>query len=138
MVNSENENDSFKSKRILMAVALFMMAIVIGYNAFFVGRPADLLESIPNSPSESISNNEPFSKLNRQKLKESEDKNMVININTASEEELTKLKKIGPSKAKNIIKYRETHGGFSSVEEIMNVKGIGKKIFDEIKNSIKV
>ncbi len=50
-----------------------------------------------------------------------------ININTASVEELTQLKAVGSSYAERIVEYRETHGGFKSVEEITNVKGIGPK-----------
>jgi len=58
-----------------------------------------------------------------------------ININTASIKELTTLKGIGITKAKAIIKYRKKHK-FKKVEEIMNVKGIGKKTFEKIKNEI--
>jgi len=50
-----------------------------------------------------------------------------ININTASVEELTRLANVGPSYAKKIVEYRETHDGFDSVEEITKVQGIGPK-----------
>ena len=59
-----------------------------------------------------------------------------ININTATEQELESLKGIGPATAKNIILYREEYGGFSSIEEIKNVKRIGDKIFEKIKADI--
>ena len=59
-----------------------------------------------------------------------------ININTATEEELESLKGIGPATAKNIISYREEYGGFSSIEEIKNVKRIGDKTFEKIKEDI--
>jgi len=59
-----------------------------------------------------------------------------ININTATEQELESLKGIGPATAKNIIRYREEYGGFSSIEEIKNVKRIGDKIFEKIKANI--
>ena len=59
-----------------------------------------------------------------------------ININTATEQELKSLKGIGPATAKNIIRYREEYGGFSSIEEIKNVKRIGDKIFEKIKANI--
>lgn len=65
-------------------------------------------------------------------------KDNKININTAGAKELTKLKKIGPALAERIIKYREEHGPFKKVEDIMKVKGIGKKIFQDIKNKITV
>lgn len=59
-----------------------------------------------------------------------------ININAATEQELESLKGIGPATAKNIIRYREEYGGFSSIEEIKNVKRIGEKIFEKIKADI--
>ena len=61
-----------------------------------------------------------------------------ININTASAKELESLKGIGPATAKNIISYREEYGGFSTIEEIMNVKRIGEKTFAKIQDFITV
>lgn len=61
----------------------------------------------------------------------------IININTASLEELTTLPSIGESKAKLIIEYRNNKL-FTKIEDIMNVKGIGKSIFDKIKEYITV
>ena len=60
-----------------------------------------------------------------------------VDINNASIKELTTLKGIGITKAKSIIEYRKKHK-FKKVEEIMNVKGIGKKTFEKIKNEISV
>ncbi|AST92647.1 helix-hairpin-helix domain-containing protein [Sutcliffiella cohnii] len=59
-----------------------------------------------------------------------------ININSASEEELTKLTGIGPSKAKAIVRYREEHGFFKSVDELVNVSGIGDKSLASIRDEI--
>jgi len=53
-----------------------------------------------------------------------------ININLASKEQLQTLSGIGPSKADAIIKYREQHGPFKSVDELVNVNGIGQKTLD--------
>ena len=61
-----------------------------------------------------------------------------ININQASVEELTQLKKIGPSLAQRIVDYREQVEPFKSPEDIMKVKGIGEKIFEVIKDHITV
>lgn len=61
-----------------------------------------------------------------------------ININTATLELLMQLKGIGDTKAAAIIEYREQNGGFNKIEDIMNVKGIGERIFAAIKDSIKV
>ena len=59
-----------------------------------------------------------------------------ININTAGKAELSSLEGIGPQRAEDIINYRQTHGAFSSVEEIMNISGIGEGTFNKIKDHI--
>lgn len=62
-----------------------------------------------------------------------------VNINTASAGILDEcLLGIGPTKAQSIIEYRETHGGFKSIEEIKNVKGIAEGTFAKIKDQIVV
>ena len=59
----------------------------------------------------------------------------AVNINTATQKELMTLNGIGEAKAKAIIEYR-TKNRFKKKEDIMNVKGIGQGIFDNIKNEI--
>jgi competence protein ComEA len=59
-----------------------------------------------------------------------------VNINKASVEELTILKRIGPSYAQRIVDYRNEHGPFQKPEDIMNVKGIGFKTFEANKDII--
>jgi competence protein ComEA len=56
------------------------------------------------------------------------DDTVKININTASADELTQLKGVGPKLAAGIVAYREANGPFKTVEDIVNVKGIGPKI----------
>ena len=72
-------------------------------------------------------------------LSENQDTNSsLININTASESELTKLPGIGNSKAAAIIKYREENDNFSSKEDIKNVSGIGDSTYSNIEDLITV
>lgn len=59
-----------------------------------------------------------------------------VNINTADESELDTLPGIGPSRAKDIIKYREQNGGFKSIDELKNVSGIGDASYEKLKDSI--
>ncbi len=60
----------------------------------------------------------------------------LINLNTATEEQLDSLPGIGPVTAANIISYREENGGFSSIEEIQKVSGIGEAKFAQIEELI--
>lgn len=62
----------------------------------------------------------------------------LIDINRADAAELMTLPGIGASKADSIISYREENGGFSSIEDIMNVEGIKEGVFNRIKEHIKV
>lgn len=62
----------------------------------------------------------------------------IININTATVDELDTLPGIGKSTANKIISYREEKGKFKSIEEIMEVSGIGDAKFDSIKKLIDV
>lgn len=62
----------------------------------------------------------------------------LININTATKEELMTISGIGETKADDIIKYRESNGNFKSIDEIKNVSGIGDALFEKIKDYITV
>lgn len=59
--------------------------------------------------------------------------NSLVNINTASVEELQTISGIGESKAKSIVEYRKNNGLFKSIEDIKNVEGIGDKLYETIK-----
>ena len=61
-----------------------------------------------------------------------EAESVLININTADAETLTKLPGIGSVTAERIIAYRDENGNFSSVDELINVQGIGENILDTI------
>ena len=63
---------------------------------------------------------------------------LLIDINTASAEELDQLPGIGAVIAQRIVDYRQANGSFASSEEIMEVKGIGEAIFADIRDSITV
>lgn len=67
-----------------------------------------------------------------------ENKSDKININTADAAELDKIPSIGPARAMDIINYRESHGGFKTIEEMKNIKGIGDKTFEAMKDLITV
>jgi len=62
----------------------------------------------------------------------------AVNLNTASKDELIVLVGIGPAKAQAILDYRKTNGAFKTVDEVKNVKGIGAKRLEKLKDQITV
>lgn len=62
----------------------------------------------------------------------------AVNVNTATQSELEAVKGLGPAKAKAIIEYREAHGSFKHLDELDNVKGIGKPSIDKMKGELTV
>lgn len=62
----------------------------------------------------------------------------MVNINTADVEELCTLPGIGQTRAESIVAYRTEHGGFSTIEDIMQVSGIKESSFQKIKSKIVV
>lgn len=62
----------------------------------------------------------------------------LVNLNRATEEELMTLSGIGASKAKEIIRYRETKGGFGKPEDLMKIPGIKEGVFHKIRDQITV
>lgn len=65
-------------------------------------------------------------------------KQALVNINTADIESLTKLKGIGEKKAQAIIDYRQEYGQFETVEQLLNVKGVGIKIIEVNKAALRI
>ena len=59
-----------------------------------------------------------------------------VNINTATVEELKTLKGVGEKKAEAIIEYRKKNGSFQTKEDLMKVRGIGKKLFESFQERI--
>jgi competence protein ComEA len=63
---------------------------------------------------------------------------MLVNINTATAEELETLPRIGPTMAQRILTYREANGSFDTIEDIQKVPGIGPTTFEGLKDMITV
>lgn len=145
-------DNKISHERILICIALLACACVIGYNAFFVPKVSvptvvytdkDIIDSntedeeyVPQTEkAQEVMNN--VSDSNEDVSSGDSNQSGLININTASASELSEnLPKIGKAIAGRIVEYRETNGNFNSIEEIMNVSGIGEKIFEGIKDKI--
>ena len=67
-----------------------------------------------------------------------EEQETKVNVNTASAAELDLLEGIGPVKAQAIIDYRNEHGFFCSVDELLNVPGVGPKTLEAIRDQVTV
>ena len=61
-----------------------------------------------------------------------------VDINSADEEMLTTLPGVGPKTATRIYDYRKANGPFRSVEDLLNIKGIGPKVLDKLKPFVTV
>lgn len=76
--------------------------------------------------------------VNTSTVSNSQSKNAIININTATKDELKTLTGIGDTKADAIIKYREENGGFKSVQELTKVGGIGEKTLSKFLDKVDI
>ncbi len=135
--HSDNSENIIKYEKILISFAIVVFALIVGYNAFVVPEMPALVQNsnkvvrVNKNPEKESSSNK------TQKSKTYSKSTNAVNINTATKEELVgNLKGVGNEIAERIIIYRETHGGFSSKEELMEVKGVGKKNFKKIKSDI--
>jgi competence protein ComEA len=72
----------------------------------------------------------------QQKAKDKGTSSAIININSASMEQLMELPGIGEAKATAIIEYREQHGPFKKIEDLMEVGGIGPKVLENMRDHI--
>lgn len=63
---------------------------------------------------------------------------VIVNVNTASAHQLERLDGIGKTTAAAVVEYREKNGYFRSVEELLNVNGIGSKKLDKIRGNITI
>ncbi len=110
--------------------------------ALFLGEPDLVIETeaappLPTSPPPSTSSVPSVSSQLSVKRSALSDR-VHININTATSQELQTLQGIGPVMAQRIIEYRQISGEFSTVDDLTNVKGIGEKTLERIRDSIAV
>lgn len=133
------ENDNQKEEQalhqqtcILIAIACLFCAGILLYQVFFQG-PVIYQKSGEDRPESSV-----FSSSEPEPSASSDTAVTLINLNTATAEELDTLPGIGPARAQAIITYREEQGEFYTIEQVMEVDGIGEGIFEQIREFITV
>ena len=157
--------DLKKHEVIILLLAAAFICFCVG---FFAGRSSvhtsisietlshesvtsDVSEDPPSSPEVNVDSNQADDTAAAQAVDmsvtdapspEAEDVKMglseSININTAAVVELETLPRIGPVLAERIIAYREENGSFESIEEIVEVKGIGEATYEALKDRITI
>ncbi len=142
-----------KRERYALSVLLFLFVILALINVFYtetmVPEPenhaqilADFEQRSAIIEREMLHENQKYAGVhNATELKEEAPsmRNIeTVSINTATLSQLTTLPGIGATYAQRIIEYRETNGDFTSVDELVKVKGIGEKTLEKIKPFIKL
>ena len=107
-----------------------------GLTEFADTEAINLAEAISDGQHIHIPTKEVFLQPSTKNFSSAQDSGDKININTADVDKLSTLKGVGPATAQKIIDYREENGPFKNIDELKNVRGIGQKKFDSIKDKI--
>ena len=123
---SYRENSGFEAKEDLMKVKGIGKATFKKIESYFYefGRVSNSLEKVESIKEGTVTEDKEIPEIK------------TVNINTADLEEFTILKGIGPKKAERIIEYRKEIGEFTDINQLLEVKGIGEKTLEKIKEMI--
>lgn len=116
-----------KAEKAVMIFALALLAVFAAYTAVNAVTAPELAISAAEFPAPA-----------RAEIESGGGETALININKAAVEELVSLPSVGEVLALRIIQYREEHGRFAVIEDIMNVQGIGEAKYEKLADLITV
>lgn len=117
--------EDFVSVNFLLIVAILLSIVLVGYNAFLIPSYAPPVVTPIETASQVQEDTEEVKAAY-------EDEALIVNVNLASSEELQLVPGIGAVTAKNILEYRNKVGVITSLDEMLNVKGIGESTLEKI------
>lgn len=115
--------DNRKYELILIAVALIIVAVILGYQA--ISSPIVTPVTAPSGVTSEL-------------FKDIITEQQKVNINTAGVDILMSLDGIGEKKAEAIVAYRNNNGSFKDISDVMKVEGITQSVYDKIYKYIEV
>ncbi len=120
----------------LLALCFIMLLAMLAANSLL--KPAKSTDYNYSKLASSTPDAESISSTTSNSESSTHENQKPINLNKATKEELMTLDGIGEKRAMDIIEYREKIGGFKSTLQIMEVNGIGEKMYDKIKDRLTV
>lgn len=123
-----------RAEYLLLILSLLFLAFCGGY--FLGTAQSDRGVSIATSPPQQTQPRESISTAVTDETQTTEIAPGLININTATLEELITLPGVGETIARNIVDYRQAHGAFTTIEALNEVPGIGEKRLEQIRTYI--
>lgn len=155
-INVKGENFKIPWEYLVLPCLIILLIIVLVISNFsairrlWISYTDEIYEATPTSEistpypdnksqnSETQQNNNETDNTETQPTDENIQEVLIININTATKDDLISLPYIGGVKAQAIIDYRTTNGPFKTIEDIVNVKGIGPKTLEKLRPYITV
>ena len=127
--------DFRKTFRMLLVLALALSMVLVGYQLFSLPDDVPAQITLLSSQDHSNTANEGSSSTTATGVSGGQSANVSfpLDLNIATEEQLQQVPGIGPVLSQRIVAYRQSQGGFSSIDELIQVKGIGQKTLEKIR-----